>query len=1032
VRALSRIAGALAWVVLLPAVVHAQGSITGVVKDPSGAVLPGVTVEAASPALIERVRFAVTDGTGQYRIVDLRPGTYSLTCTLTGFNRFKRDGIELNGSFTATINAEMKVGAIEETVTVIAESPIVDTQSVRRQTTVAGDVLALVPTARSWYATVLLIPAIASQNGNSSDVQVTPQMIVFGGSGGRGNEGRMQVDGLNTGASLNGGGVSTYIADIGNAQEIALTTSGGLGEAEVGGPSISIVPKTGGNTIKGTIYFGGVGGSMIGSNYTDALRTAGLSTPGKLLKQWDANVGIGGPIKKDRLWFFATARDEGQYRSIPGIYPNLNAGDTTKWLYAPDVSRQAQGAESWQIGTVRLTYQATPRNKFNVFWDEQIPCNGATYSRGIDGCRKQPDSGAFIGSLGLGGLTTTSSPETAGYLNAYQRAQQVTWTSTVTSRLLLEAGLGTYLSRWGPFDMPGNPTRSLVRVTEQCGTGCPNNGNIPNLAYRSANWRNNWNGTHTWRAAMSFVTGAHAMKFGYMAGYLVDDQKNFTNDSNLAFRFGNGVPNQITETALPYQAHQDVRYDALYAQEQWTQGRMTLQGALRFDHAWSYFPQQQIGPSNYLPFPTLFPVQDGITGYKDITPRLGLAYDVFGDGRTALKVNMGKYLEPASNAGNYIIANPIARVAGGLGQPALTRNWTDANGNFVPDCDLLNTASQDLRASGGDSCGTLSNTNFGQPVFSNNIDPAILGGWGIRPSDWGLGVSVQQQLLPRVSVEVGYFRRWLNNFTVTDNVNVKASDFSAFTMTAPSDPRLPDGGGYPVSGLYDVSPALFGSVSNLITDASNYGNQYSHYNGLLINISARPRPGLTFQGGLNTGKTVQDICEVRAQVPELTFTAAGIQPAISPTNPYCRSDPGLITRFTGLGSYVIPKVDVLFSGTFRSDQGGVLAANYVMSNAEASRYLGRPLSSGANGNVTVNLVAPGLTWGDRVNELDVRLAKILRHGRTRTSVGIDVYNALNSNAILTYNQAFVPNGTWLAPTSVLTPRFAKFSTTFEF
>jgi len=283
-----------------------------------------------------------------------------------------------------------------------------------------------------------------------------------------------------------------------------------------------------------------------------------------------------------------------------------------------------------------------------------------------------------------------------------------------------------------------------------------------------------------------------------------------------------------------------------------------------------------------------------------------------------------------------------------------------------------------------------------------------------------------------MSVEVGYFRRWLQHFTVTDNVNVNASDFSSFSITAPSDPRLPSGGGYVVSGLYDVNPALFGSTSNLIAYADKYGTQYQRSNGIVMNVSARVRNGLTFQGGVNTGKTAQDICEVRAQVPELTFLTAGVQPALSPTNPYCHSDPGLITRVTGFGSYKIPKVDVLFSGTFRSDQGGVLRADYVVSNAVAAQALGRNLAAGANSNVTVNLVAPGQVWGDRVNEVDVRIAKILRFGRTRTSVGLDVYNALNSNAVLTYNQAFVPGGTWLAPTSLLTPRFAKISMSIDF
>src|SRR5262244_3876785 len=235
---------ALALLVLVPAVAFAQASITGVVKDASGAVLPCVTVEAASPALIEKTRSAITDGTGTYRIVDLRPGSYSVTFTLTGFSTVKRDGVELTGSFNATINADLKVGALEETITVTGETPIVDTQSVRRQVTVSNDVISNMPAARSYAGVMMLIPA-TTQAGANLDIQVTPGMLVFGGAGGRVNEARIQVDGLNTGAAFNGAGVSSYVVDIGNAQEISMTTSGGLGEAEVGGPSFSIVPKTG-------------------------------------------------------------------------------------------------------------------------------------------------------------------------------------------------------------------------------------------------------------------------------------------------------------------------------------------------------------------------------------------------------------------------------------------------------------------------------------------------------------------------------------------------------------------------------------------------------------------------------------------------------------------------------------------------------------------------------------------------------------------------------------------------------------------
>ena len=164
---------------------------------------------------------------------------------------------------------------------------------------------------------------------------------------------------------------------------------------------------------------------MVGSNYSDELRVAGLTTPGKLLRQWDYTFGIGGPIKKDRLWYYVTARDEGQYRSIPNIFPNLNAGDPTKTLYAPDRTREVQGAESWRLYVVRLTYQASTRNKFNIHWDEQHPCNGSTFASSGDGCRNQPESGAVYGPLGLGGLSSTTSPEIGGYLYDHPRVRLI-------------------------------------------------------------------------------------------------------------------------------------------------------------------------------------------------------------------------------------------------------------------------------------------------------------------------------------------------------------------------------------------------------------------------------------------------------------------------------------------------------------------------------------------------------------------------------------------------------------------------------
>jgi hypothetical protein len=1009
--------------VLVPSVVYAQASIAGVVKDASGGVLPGVTVEAASPALIEKVRSVVTDASGQYRIVDLRPGTYSVTFTLTGFSVVKREGIELSGSFTATINADLKVGGLEETITVTGESPIVDTQSIRRQTTLDHEILTTAPTARSWAATAVLIPGIVTQAGAAADVQVTPQMTVFGGMGGRGNEGRMQVDGLNTGAALNGGGVSTYVADVSNAAEVVTTTSGGLGEAEVGGPTLSIVPRSGGNNASGMAYLSGVTRGMVGNNYSDALRQAGLQTPGKLIKQWDFTGGLGGPIVRDRIWYYVTARDEGQHRTIPGIFPNLNANNPNAWEYIPDTSKEARGAESFQLYSARFTVQATPRNKFNVHWDWQVPCNGAAVTTDADACRTQPDSGAVVGALGLGGLSATTSPETSQYLHVLVQNRQFTWSSPVTNKLLLEAGLGMYTAKWGPHEAPGNLTRNLVRVTEQTAR----NGAVAGLQYRSMNWAEDFDNPNTWRAAASYVTGAHSYKFGYIGGFLREDIENHGNDLNLAYTFNGGRPSQLTQSLRVYKQKDRVKYAAIYAQDQWTMGRMTLQGALRFDRAWSYSPEQTIGPTNFLLTQLRFPETPGVNAYKDLSPRGGVAYDVFGNGKTSVKVNFGKYLEPASNLnGNYSISNPIARIA-----TSTSRTWNDVTpvpggipGDFIPQCDLLM-----VDANG--ECGRMNSPTFGTDTrVTAAIDPAILNGWNVRPGDWQIGASVQQQLFPRVSMEAGYFRRWLTHYTTTDNTALSAADFTGFTLTAPSDPRLPNGGGYAIPGLLNLTPEGFARIPiNNVTFSDNFGGQSQVYNGVLVNLTARAANGLTMTAGVNTGKTVNDYCDLRANLPELSLGFGGS--IIGPTNPYCHQDPGFVTKVTGLVSYTVPKIDVLIAGTLRSDQGAPLRAIWNAPKDTISAVLGRT-AQGAGNTIAVDLIAPGEVWGDRVNEIDLRFAKIVRFGGTRTHVGIDIFNILNSDAILTYNQTFAPGGVWLAPQSVLTPRFVKVSAQIDF
>ncbi len=198
-------------------------------------------------------------------------------------------------------------------------------------------------------------------------------------------------------------------------------------------------------------------------------------------------------------------------------------------------------------------------------------------------------------------------------------------------------------------------------------------------------------------------------------------------------------------------------------QEQWTRRRRDAPGrrAIPIARA-SWFPAQREGPSRFQPAAIVIPATRGVDSYKDISPRFGIAYDPGGTGKTAIKASVGRYLEGAGVSGIYATSNPTLRMpqtTPALGTPGVTRAWTDANGNFVPDCDLLNPGAQDLRASGGDLCGVMSNTSFGKDVRTNTFDANILRGWGVRPSDWNVAVSLQRQIGRRTSLDVTYNRR---------------------------------------------------------------------------------------------------------------------------------------------------------------------------------------------------------------------------------------------------------------------------------
>jgi hypothetical protein len=985
---ISRMAVLVAVLVIASNAASAQvlGSVTGVIRDPSGAVLPGVLVEAASSALIERVRSVVSDGSGQYRIVDLRPGTYALTFTLTGFSTVKREGIELTGSFTATVNVEMTVGSVNETITVTGESPIVDVQGTTQQRVIDKEIVDAIPAGRSHQQLAVLIPGVTGAPPDVGGAN-TLGLVALAIHGSRATDMRVTANGVNLRNIGSPGQLISLQPAMAATQEITVDFGAGSAEQHSAGLQINYVPREGGNNLTGTFFGTYVGPSFQSSNYSDELRAAGLSQPNSLKRLYDFDGAVGGPIKRESLWFFVGGRRQTNESYLAGMYYNLNAGDPTKWTYAPDLTQQAFTPTTQSSVNARFTWQATPRNKFSFFAETQ-PRHWGTG-------------------------TSTQSPEAASFFEYPKNRLLVAgWTSTVSNRLLLEASVADHseilynvVPPDGTIYRPeGEIWSTLIPVLEQS-TGILYHGG--GIAQGPAFLFSRQEGPNLYmtKASMSYVTGAHAFKVGFnnLSGH--NRNSNQTVASATSYRFNNAIPNLITEYATPNSRRSHLTEGGVFVQDKWTHQRITASAGLRFDYFYTFFPEQVLGPGPLVPNRNITFAPTDWYQWKDLSPRLALVYDMFGSGKTALKASIGKYVL----AVDPTLGNPYFNLAN-----VVTRSWNDENRDYVPQCDLLNPMLNS-------ECGTISDLRFGGLLPSTTTDPDTLSGWSKRPGNWEFSASAQHELLPRVGLNFGYFHRWFTNFTVTQNRAATPADYDHFSIVAPPDSRLPGGGGYTVGGLYDLNPTKVGQVDNFVTFAENLGGQMEHFDAFDFSVNVRPRQRLLLQGGFSTGRTSTDTCGIVSQYRNSVTVNSSIGTVQSVD--MCQLHTPFLTQFKFLGTYGIPKIDVDVAATLQSLPGPVIAANYTASNAEVQPSLGRPLSGGA-ANVTANIVAPGTMYGERATSLDLRFSKVLRFSQLRSAVNFDLYNLFNSNAVLSLNSAYAR---WQVPLSILNARLFKIS-----
>ena len=979
----------LALALLWAGEASAQSTIAGQVKDATGAVMPGVTVEASSPVLIEKTREAISDGQGQFRIIDLRPGTYTVTFALSGFSTVKREGIVLTAGFTATVDAEMRVGSLEESITVSGSSPVVDVQSATQQQVLTSELLDAVPTGRNIWGTGATLTGVslsAPDVGGTAGMQQT-YMAVHGSER---RDNAIQVDGMSVNGIEGDGAIQNYF-NQGMFEEMSYQTSALGAEVQSSGVRLNMIPKDGSNNFKGSVFLSRTPGSWQSDNFSEDLAATGLRAPNRVDKIFDYNFGLGGPIVQNKWWFYSTYRHWGVDQSVTDSFYNA---DPTHKKYIQDYARPVIDDNLIKSGALRFTFALGKGQKLSAYLDRIVKFRGH-------------ECGAFNSEEACG----IRSPKR--YFTAQSK-----YTATIGSKLLLEAGWSendeTYSTNEAQSSvLPTDVGRSDRTTTEQWSTP------IGPYYFRSPD-------RYTFSSAASYVTGSHAIKTGFAWGYGGNRHQRIIGTGTsgdlgsgldlyqeyncVASSIVNGIcgvrtPASVVVYNTPQWAAERINRDlGIYAQDSWTFKRLTLNPGIRFELFNTSVPEQGSPAGRFVPARHFDEIKD-LPNWSDVAPRFGAVYDVFDDGKTAVKFHVGKYMRAYSTVGFAAIYNPMVIASD-------RRTWSDTNGDDIAQNSEIGPVVTPFNISG----------------ISNRVaDPDIQ-----RPYQWEYNAGIQRELRPGVSVSANWVHRNFQKIFWTDNTLVNPSDYSVVNIANPCGLASPPGvdahgrelceGVTPGSTIpiYNLDPSKRGLVAQV---DKNSDSNYKKYNGVDFGFTSRAGGGNLY-GGVTLGKQTTRYCEVEdpnslrfcdqseLDIPYLaTFKLAGTYPL-----PYGVSMSGSWQGYPGVPTGTNRQDgEYLLTGTTPTNNrilDGSLNVNYNVTRTQVPNL--------TVASIQVPLLTPGQKYLDRWNQVDVRFSKRFDVKKMKVSAQLDLFNLLNSNSILSIVETY--GSTLNRPQSILQGR----------